>query len=315
VEVVETHMSWVFLTPAHAWKLKKPERVDHVDLSSVEARHHHCRLELRLNRRFSHDVYLDVVALTEGAGGRLALGASGTTVDWLLQMRRLPRALMLDQALAGGRARPEDAQAIAEHLGGIYRACPPEPVGAEDYRARLARRIDSSLSELAAVAPRELRREAAEIARAQHAFLSLAAGLFDERVEDGRIVEGHGDLRPEHICLEAPPRVIDCLEFDRALRVTDCAAEIGFLALECERLGAPGWRELLLAAYGAACADSPPDALVHFHQSLHACTRAWLALRHLRAHAVRDPARWEPLARDYLRLAGAHLEGCVLPKL
>ena len=64
--------------------------------------------------------------------------------------------------------------------------------------------------------------------------------MLAKRVRDRRIIDGHGDLRPEHIWLGDPVKIIDCLEFNPRLRAVDPFDEIAFLSLECERLGA-GW--------------------------------------------------------------------------
>jgi aminoglycoside phosphotransferase family enzyme len=126
--------------------------------------------------------------------------------------------------------------------------------------------------------------------------------LFDDRVREGRIVEGHGDLRPEHVCLEATPRIIDCLDFSCDLRTLDSADEIAFLALECERLGAPAVGGALLERYRDRCGDAVPDELVGFYRSCRACIRATLAIRHL-DEPVLSRAKWQAQARDYLELA------------
>lgn len=315
VQAVETHMSWVFLTERHAWKLKKPERVDGVDLASVEARRRHCALEMRLNRRFTDDVYLEAVPLRLAPAGALSWD-NGLVVDWLVKMRRLPEALMLDRLIAAGTVRAGEAARIGRFLGRFYLTCAPEPIDAAAWRARLAARIRGNERELRGYAHAVDNALPAELGERQLGFLTLEEGLLQERIEAGRVVEGHGDLRPEHVCLEEPvPRVIDCLEFDRHLRIVDAAEELGYLALECERLGAPELRDQLFDAYEDAAQDSPDHRLVHFYQSVHACSRAWLALRHLRDPAPRDAARWPALARDYLRLASEHVALCAAPKL
>ena len=90
VEVKETHMSWVFLTNAHAWKLKKPVRTDYLDFSMPALRRQNCKAEVELNRRLARDVYLGVVALTLNAEGKLSLIGNNHPIDWLVWMRRLP---------------------------------------------------------------------------------------------------------------------------------------------------------------------------------------------------------------------------------
>lgn len=315
VEAIETHMSWVFLTDTHAWKLKKPQRIDGIDLGSVEARCRHCELELQLNRRFTDDVYLGRVGLRVRADGVLSLLGAGRAIDWLVRMRRLPASLMLDRMIADGSVRPRDVRRLGEDLARFYRACAPEPIEGWRFRAHLAARVGRAVLELRAFARLLPVGVADDLGERQLAFLEREAGLLDARVAAGRVVEGHGDLRPEHVCLESRPRVIDCLEFSRELRIVDAAEELGFLALECERLGAPELGDVIFGTYAAGTGDDPDPRLVHFYQSVHACTRAWLALRHLHDPVPRDPARWPLLASTYLRLAGQHLALCAMAKL
>lgn len=307
VRTVETRMSWVFLTDEHAWKLKKPMHVDGVDLTHVEARARHCREEVRLNRRFTDDVYLGAVALRATPSGALSLAHEGRDVDWLVKMRRLPETLMLDRMIGTGAARPPDVRPVAEQLGRFYAASAPEPLTGAAFRARLAARIAEQVRECCRF-PRHLPVALVEdVGERQLAFLEAHAGLLDARVDAGRVVEGHGDLRPEHVCLEVPPRIIDCLDFSRELRVVDAAEELGFLALECERLGAPRMRREIFDAYGSVSGDHPDARLVDFYQAVHASLRARLAIRHLDEAVPRHPEKWPALARDYLRLAAQRL--------
>jgi aminoglycoside phosphotransferase family enzyme len=308
VEAVETHMSWVFLTDAHAYKLKKPVRYPYLDFSTPEARRLDCEQEVRLNRRLARDVYLGVLPLVVDAAGRLRLGGEGETVDWLVQMRRLPADRMLDQLLRGGTVTQAEIGQLAQLFARFYAAAPVEALAPEAYRQTLATRIEDNLREL--ISPEfgldpELPQR---IARIQLGFLHGHAELFDRRVREGRIVEGHGDLRPEHVCLLAEPVVIDCLEFNREFRILDPVDELGYLALECERLQAPRVGRWLLDGYGEASGDVPPDALIHFYQSCRASLRAKLALWHLRDDGRHPPGRWRSTAGEYLELAQRHAD-------
>jgi aminoglycoside phosphotransferase family enzyme len=153
------------------------------------------------------------------------------------------------------------------------------------------------------------------MATGQRAFVRQHASELAARVAGGRVVEGHGDLRPEHVWLGEPLAVIDCLEFDMELRLQDAADEVGFLALECERAHAPGLGQVLLAAYKAGSGDAVTAELVHFYQSCKACARARLAIAHLREPRYRDSSRWRRRALRYLVLAQRHLRaaGITLP--
>jgi aminoglycoside phosphotransferase family enzyme len=308
VEAVETHMSWVFLTDTHAYKLKKPVRYDYLDFSTVEARRLDCEAEVRLNRRLAAEVYLGVIPLVLDAAGRLSLGGAGETVDWLVRMQRLPADRMLDHLLRNGAVEQPEIVQLAHRLARFYAELPAEPLAPETYRQSLAGRIEDNLRELGSPEfglPRDV---PAGLARFQLDFLQRHAELFDQRVQAGRIVEGHGDLRPEHVCLLAQPVVIDCLEFNREFRILDPADELGYLAMECERLHAPHVARWLLDGYGEASGDVPPEALLHFYQSCRATLRAKLALWHLRDDGRHPPGKWVAAARAYLELARRHAD-------
>lgn len=311
VEAIETHMSWVFLADDHVYKLKKPVRYDYLDFSTVAARRRYCVEEVRLNRRLAGSVYLDAVPLTLDAQGILRLDGSGTAVDWLVKMRRLPTERMLDWALAHGTACAEDARAVATRLSEFYLALPPVALSADGYRDRLRVDIDQCRRELGNPAFGLPAAQVRRLGLALHRVLERNAGLFDRRVHEGRIVEGHGDLRPEHVCLDPPIAIIDCLEFSLELRTLDTVDELGFLALECERLGNPGFGGVLVETYRAIAGDRPDAALLHFYQGYRACVRAKLAVWHLREEDYRDGgSRWSDSGRRYLQLAQRHMRRC-----
>lgn len=309
VEPVETHASWVFLTEHDAWKLKKPVLNRYVDLRTPEDRERNGIEELRVNRRFTTDVYLGVVPLRRDAAGALHVDGNGDgdggTVDWLVRMRRLPAELMLDRVIAARRFEPRSLEPVVRLLARVYRETGPVTVAADDYRRHLLDAIAEHERDLSRADAHLPQRKVREIVDWQRAFVHGTAYLVD-RVRAFRIVEGHGDLRPEHICLERDPKIIDSLEFARALRIVDTADELGFLALECERLGAPQAREVIFETYGELSGDHPPAALVDFYQCMRACTRAMLAVRHLGDNSVHDEERWRARARRYLELALLH---------
>jgi aminoglycoside phosphotransferase family enzyme len=140
------------------------------------------------------------------------------------------------------------------------------------------------------------------------AALSQHAPLLRDRAAGGHVVEGHGDLRPEHVCLLQPPVVIDALEFNPSLRQVDPCDELGFLGLECEMAGAAWIGPRLMAACAAALGDAPPAALPQLYTAYRAQLRARLALAHLLEPQPRTPYKWAPLAQRYLQRSMLALE-------
>ena len=278
VALKETHISWVFLTDRFVYKLKKPVRFDFLDFRSVEARHEACQAELRLNQRLARGVYLGVVPICADASGRLSLDGSGQIVDWVVKMRRLPADRMLDELIRNGRLTHEEAMRLAGTLASFYHGLSPVTMGASDYRQSIERHVRANREELL----KPLHRLPASLIKRVHAaqlrFLQLQGGQFEDRVCDGRIVEGHGDLRPEHICLDGIPAIFDCIEFNEDFRRLDVVDELGFLAMECDLLGADRIGAQIVDAYRSACHDQFSDELWSFYKCYRACVRAKVAV-------------------------------------
>jgi len=302
VEIRQTHMSWVFLTEKHAWKLKKPVRTEYVDFSTSESRRRNCLREVRLNRRLAKTVYLGVSALTTDKQGNLQLDGHGKTVDWLVHMRRLPSDRMLDTLIACHDVSKRDVLKLTSMLANFYKKASPVSMTASRYRKRLAADLESARRDLTRTRYGLDRDLAESIIRSQLDFLDKNSDLLEARTREGRIIEAHGDLRPEHICLEAQPVIIDCLEFNRDLRILDAASELTFLALECERLGAPEVGKQLLNVYREQTGDSVPNALLEFYRAYHAAVRAKIAIWHLKDDDILNAAHWVAKAEQYLKM-------------
>jgi len=303
VETIQTHMSWVFLTDKHAWKLKKPVRNEYLDFSTPEARRLDCAREVRFNRRLARDVYLGIVPLTFNKKGNLQLGGRrGLRVDSLVLMRRLPANRMLDHLIRSGAVSEKDIAKLASYLATFYKNLAAASITCPQYRKCLTSDLERAGKELAAGAYGLPAGLVQPLIQSQLEFLQRNGGLFDDRIRAGKIIEGHGDLRPEHVCLEESPVVIDCLEFNRSLRILDAASELTFLALECERLGAPVAGEIIFRRYEEETGDRPPRRLLAFYKVYHACIRAKIALWHLQDERIRDRSSWISKAVQYLTM-------------
>ena len=305
---VETHMSWVFLLDDHAYKLKKPVRLPYLDFSTVALRRVACADEVRLNRRLATGVYVGAVPLTSDDQQKLAIDGGGSVVDWLVRMRRLPAERMLDRMIAAGTLTDDDVRRVVRKLAAFYRARTRIPTTAEAYCQRFAAGIRENRRELARPAYGLAARDVLDLCDRQESALDRHRDMLAARA--GRLVEAHGDLRPEHVCVEAEPQIIDCLEFSRDLRCLDPVDELGFLALECERLSAPWVHACIFATYAAATTDMPPPALVAFYQSYRAGVRAKIAAWHLNDADVRAPATWTARATAYVALGRAKIAAC-----
>ncbi len=303
VGTIETHKSWIFLTDQFAYKLKKAIRYDSVDFRALETRHRNCLEEVRLNQRLAAGAYLGVVPLTAEESGNLTLGGDGVPVDWLVKMRRLPDDLMLDRKIREGTLDEREVRRVAAKLAIYYQSAPRAQVDGNRYRDMLREEIRINERDLLSHSSGENSLRVVAVIEAQLEFLAHNPRAFDQRVDDGHIVEGHGDLRPEHVCLETVPVIFDCLEFNSKLRTIDAADELAFLALQCERLGATWVGEILFATYAAVTGDVPSEKLVKFYKSYRSAT--WARLAVWRAREIDGVARekWAARTQEYLNLA------------
>ncbi|MDZ7828531.1 MAG: hypothetical protein U5K33_03250 [Halofilum sp. (in: g-proteobacteria)] len=291
VEAIETRLSWVFLTPAHAWKLKKPVRYDHLDFSELDARRRDCEAECALNRPLAPGVYLSVVPLTCEEDDRLAIDGVGDVVDYLVCMRRLPRLECLEERIRSDSATPEAVERAAETLASFYRELPV--IGPVDPDA-IATVMESEAGELATlpVGPgagvEDLRDRLRSTLKRIRATLATRARR-----------EVHGDLRPQHVYLGDPPVFLDRLTFHRELRLMDPLEELAFLALDCERLGAAWVGRYFLDVHARITGDDWEPELLAFYRARRALLWALLSARHL----VRGGHQhWHRRTLAYLRL-------------
>jgi aminoglycoside phosphotransferase family enzyme len=298
----ETHMSWVFLAGDRVYKLKKPVRFPYLDFSTLERREAACRAELRLNGRLAPDIYLGVVPLTQ-SDGVLSIGGPGKPVDWLVMMKRLDERFMLDHMIEAGGVSVVQLDRLVATLARFYRSATPAflppAVHLSDWAQSLA-------YNRAVLLDRRFRIPAGLVRRidlAQRRFLRRHGHLIATRMRHRRVVDGHGDLRPEHIWLNDVVKIIDCLEFNARLRIVDPLDEVAFLSLECERLGAAWAGSYLERRMKRVLRDGPAEELFTFYRCHRATLRARLAIAHLYEEHPRTPEKWPQLAATYLKLA------------
>jgi aminoglycoside phosphotransferase family enzyme len=307
VDVIETHMSWVFLTDQLVYKLKKPVRREFLDFSTVEARHRNCEREVQLNQRLGARVDYGIVPLNIQPDGCLQLEGKGTVADWLVKMRRLPDQHMLDAAISNGTVSAADIRRLGNMLIDFYGRSTPVGVSAVEYRERFEDDIQANDSELSKPHYRLPVSQVGSLTLAQQDFLVRYGDQLARRTRDRKIVDAHGDLRPEHICLTPEPVIIDCLEFKREFRLLDPVDELAYLAMECGRLGAAHVGDQVMRQYLETTGDSVPEELIWFYKTFRACLRAKIAIWHIADHEVRDTDKWRRRAFDYLELAESYV--------
>jgi aminoglycoside phosphotransferase family enzyme len=207
---------------------------------------------------------------------------------------------MLDRMIARSELDSVQVERLGERLASFYAAQPAVKVTPEDYLGRFLREQASNRTVLHACPhPTAHDRLLDRLDRA----LAERRTLLKERARAGRILDGHGDLRPEHVCMNDPIVIYDCLEFSEELRQLDPVDELGFFGMECGMLGAAWVGPKLIARVLALLGQSVPDELIALYTAYRALLRVRLTLAHLLDRAPRTPEKWAPLAERYAAAA------------
>src|SRR5438552_12238923 len=291
VELRSTHASRVFLTEREVFKVKRPVDLGFLDFRTVEARRWACEEEVRLNRRLAPAVYLGLEPVRRAPDGRHRLRGQGRIVDWAVHMRRLPDEDSAAARLAAGRLHEQHLEALAGTIATFLAAAPP----ALEYGtlSMLRRNVHDNLvqSRLFSAPGDVVEPQTLElIEHHQQRELRVHSSRFIARAEEGRIREGHGDLRLEHVYFGSgngggdSPVVIDCVEFDERFRSGDVASEIAFLAMELELADRPD----LAAGFAARSAEALDDFDLYGVFDFYLCYRAWVRAK-VAAHVAHDP--------------------------
>jgi aminoglycoside phosphotransferase family enzyme/predicted kinase len=274
VELVETHISWVFLAGERVYKVKKPIDLGFLDFTSLARRRFFCAEEVRLNRRLAADTYLGVAEL-KGSARRPRFGGSGRTFEVAVVMRRLPADLMLDGLIRDDRASPEIIDDLAALLARFH--ADAETGGEIDDlggSAAVRRNWEENFAQTASLGPELLPAESLVILRNYvQEFLAREQGRFAARVAAGHSRDGHGDLQAQHVCCTRPIQIFDCIEFNHRFRFGDTAGEIAFLAMDLDRLGRHDLAIRFLNAYLEESGDYEAVPLLDFYRAYRAFVR------------------------------------------
>jgi aminoglycoside phosphotransferase family enzyme len=279
VEQIETPLSWVFLTDQYAYKIKKPVNLGESRNWSAARRRQACLDEFWLNQRLAPGVYLGITPISEEADGSVRLGGRGSAIDYAVKMRKLRTDRSLLWLLQHNAITGEQITALARVLGQFYQGRPPETIGHEEYRRALQRRLTESASILKEMLPQCLIGRVQKLTNDQQKVLDVTQTTLKSRICDGRIVDGHGDLRAEHVFFERRPVVIDCIEYCHQLRRLDPLDDLARLDVDCERLNRADVGGAVLSSYRELTGDPGNSRLELLYKSLHAAAQAASILR------------------------------------
>jgi aminoglycoside phosphotransferase family enzyme/predicted kinase len=289
VELVETHISWVLLAGDFAYKVKKPVKLPFLDFSTLALRKLFCLDELRLNRRFAPDIYLDVVGIFNTPQAP-SFEAQGEPIEYAIKMRRFDEAGRLDRVCARGDLQPGHLSDLADTLVAFHEraaiAAPASRFGSASSILAAALENFNELLQPSLAPDLQRRLEVLQIwTQDQHGRL---AALLDARRQAGRVRECHGDLHLANLVLIGEHvQMFDCLEFNQDLRWIDVANDMAFTYVDLLEHQKPGLADWFLDQVLSRSGDYEAALVLRFYAIYRALVRAKVAA--IRMHQTRDP--------------------------
>jgi aminoglycoside phosphotransferase family enzyme/predicted kinase len=273
VEMTQTHISVVLLGRERVLKLKKPVDFGFLDYTTSEKRRRACEAEVELNRRLCDQTYLGVQPIVEKDGAP-RLSDAGRPIDHAVLMRRLPADRMLDEMVRRGSVTEQIIDRVAERLGRFHRtAVRGSAVEAWGAWRAIRANWEENFAQTRPFIGRTISAAAYQtVERWVGARLRGDRALFDGRVREGHVVDGHGDVRCESVCVTDGICIFDCIEFSDRFRCGDVASEVAFLGMDLDSRGRPDLGYYFAEGYAAKAGDAGLFRLLPFYR----CYRAWV---------------------------------------
>ena len=310
IELVQTQMSFVFLTDNYVYKVKKPVNLGYLDYTTLKRRRFFCQREIELNRRLCPDVYLDIVSITRDKS-KICAGGQGKVIEYAVKMRRLPQKAMMDVLLTNNKVSPKMVERVAQklaefhqkaeasanirHFGNLYTIIQ----NSDENFTQTEKYIDVTVSS----------KKYQHVKGYNARFIWKNASLFRRRIAEGKIRDCHGDLHAAHICFTDGICIYDCIEFNDRFRYCDVASEVAFLAMDLDHFGRAGLSRSFVKAYMGQSRDGELEQLLNFYKCYRAYVRGKVESFKLDDPHISDEEKAVVLAvaKSYFELAESYV--------
>jgi aminoglycoside phosphotransferase family enzyme/predicted kinase len=304
IELLQTQMSFVFLTDEFVYKVKKAVNLGYLDYTTEEKRQFYCQKEVELNRRLCPEVYLGVVPITRERGA-IRIGGRGEVIEHAVKMRRLPQEAMMDVLLANNQVPSEMVTRVAQKLATFHQQAETSAdISAFGQLSIIRQNTEENFTQTEKYFSTTISRDKYQhIKDYTDSFIEINAPLFQKRIARGRIRDCHGDLHAAHICFTNGICIYDCIEFNDRFRYCDVASEIAFLAMDLDHYGRADLSRSLVNAYVAESRDRELLELLNFYK----CYRAYVRGK-VESFKLDDPYIAPAEKRQTLEIASSYFD-------
>lgn len=305
-KLIETHISWIILSGEHAFKIKKPLKVSFLNFKTLKRRKHFCLKEVSLNQRFS-PIYIRVIPVRRNHRQLYIGDGPGVVIDYCVQMKKLQESKRMDRMLAQGKVGDDNIVRLARKLADVH---DDAAVIHQDFSLTSAKAtfndIKSVITQCDQYVGQPYSKIIIESVKWSNQFLSNHHRRISERIAEGLLRDGHGDLHTANVFLYRNPVLFDCIEFNDSLRQIDVLDELAFLAMDLEANKAGRLANLLMQTYRKkfeCIFDKEDKLLFNYYKCCRANVRAKVNV--IAASQAQDGATYRQAVhacKKYLRL-------------
>jgi uncharacterized protein len=317
----ETHISQVFVGDSYVYKIKKPVNLGFLDFTDLEKRRHFCGEEVRLNGRLAEDVYIGVIPVYGQAGSySFSKDVGSKVVEYAVKMRRVPEKRVLHNLIGEGRLLHGELEPVGLRLARFHDEVPVYRGGIYGGLGSVIATTEENYEEISPFIGVTLdQRLYDDLIDYTRGFLRQWKSLFGKRKKDGLVREGHGDLHSQHVVLNDPPIIYDCIEFSRRFRISDILEDIAFLLMDLDYRGRFDLSRALFKAYFSKQRHALISQLLRFYKVYRAIVRGkiegltsqGLANKEEQRKAIRRAREYYSLADHYVKNEGVHFNPVV----
>ena len=272
IDLIQTHISFVFLTEKYVYKIKKPVNFGFLDFSTLEKRRVYCQKELEINRRLCPEIYLQVVSINKTE--RFKICGDGETVEYALKMKRLPQNRIMTQLLGEGKIDKNVIDDIAKIVAKFHAEAQTNAEISEFGGLAIVKtNWDENFAQTKKYIGQTISKIDYDFTKNKiDVFLAQNQALFESRIKAKRIRDCHGDLHSGNIFVTDKICIFDAIEFNDRFRYSDVASDVAFLAMDLDYQKRTDLSDYFIAQYVGYSKDSQLKQMLPFYK----CYRAYV---------------------------------------
>ncbi|MGZ4851426.1 MAG: phosphotransferase [Candidatus Bathyarchaeia archaeon] len=305
IELIQTHISFVFLTEKFVYKVKKAVSFGFLDFSTLQKRRIFCEKELELNRRLCPEIYLKVVSINKSRG--IKIGGEGETVEYALKMKRLPQEAIMTRLLSENKVNNKTIDELARTIARFHQNAQCNETINEFGSSQIIKiNWDENFDQTKKYVDQTIPAAEYKFLKNQiENFMKANNALFEGRIKNGKIRDCHGDLHSGNIFITNKICIFDAIEFNDRFRYSDVASDIAFLAMDLDFQQRPDLANYLIDRYVAYSKDKELTEVLAFYKCYRAYVRGKVISFKLDDSSVNEIEKAEAAkdAKDYFNLA------------